>query len=72
MLRRLLSITAAFLLVLSFSPKIFATDNDKVHYIKYPDDIKLLQQYPNDTILQFGLANLLYGLIKKQKDAGVE
>ena len=33
---------------------------------------EMLQQYPNDTILQFGLANLLYGLIKKHKDAGVE
>ena len=57
MLRRLLSITAAFLLALSFSPKIFAADNDKVHYIKYPDDIKLLQQYPNDT---FYLVNDIY------------
>ena len=27
---------------------------------------EMLQQYPNDTILQFGLANLLYGLVKKK------
>ena len=33
---------------------------------------KMLQQYPNDTILQFGLANLLYGLVKKQSDTDTE
>ncbi len=33
---------------------------------------EILQQYPNDTILQFSLANLLYGLVKKQNDACAE
>lgn len=33
---------------------------------------EMLQQYPNDTILQFGLANLLYGLIKKSDNIEVE
>ena len=33
---------------------------------------EMLQQYPNDTILQFGLANLLYGLVKKQSDTDTE
>ena len=33
---------------------------------------EFIVRYPNDTILQFGLANLLYGLIKKQKNADAE
>ena len=33
---------------------------------------EMLQQFPNDTILQFSLANLLYGLIKKQNDSNTE
>ncbi len=32
---------------------------------------EMLQQFPNDTILQFSLANLLYGLIKKQTAPGI-
>lgn len=33
---------------------------------------EILQQYPNDTYLQFSLANLLYGLVKKQNDTDTE
>lgn len=33
---------------------------------------EMLQKYPNDTILQFGLANLLYGSIKNTDDIEVE
>lgn len=33
---------------------------------------EMLQQYPNDTILQFSLANLLYGLVKWQNNADAE
>ncbi len=33
---------------------------------------EMLQQYPNDTILQFGLANLLYGLMRKQNGTDTE
>ena len=33
---------------------------------------EMLQKYPNDTILQFSLANLLYGLVKRQNNADAE
>lgn len=33
---------------------------------------EMLRQYPNDTYLQFGLANLLYGLVKKKDDSEIE
>ena len=33
---------------------------------------KMLREYPNDTYLQFGLANLLYGQIKKKDESDVE
>lgn len=33
---------------------------------------EILHQFPNDTILQFSLANLLYGLVKKQNDSNTE
>ena len=33
---------------------------------------EMLKQYPNDTYLQFGLANLLYSLVKKKNDSEIE
>lgn len=52
--------------------KFFKSTHELETHEKIKKHREMLTQYPNDTYLQFGLANLLYGLVKKKDDFEIE